>query len=74
VGRLLLTAGWSVLAGRSGIRSDATLTVVFKKQPTSRVEPSDPLDQLAKLGKLRDAGYLTNEEFERKKRSLLDRL
>ena len=74
VGRLLLTVGWSVLAGRSGIRSDATLTVVFKRQPAFRVETSDPLDQLAKLGQLRDAGYLTGDEFEKKKRSLLDRL
>jgi hypothetical protein len=32
----------------------------------------DPLEQLRKLGELRDAGILTNEEFEQKKANLLD--
>jgi len=31
VGRLLLTGGWSVLAGKQGIRSDAAMTVTFVK-------------------------------------------
>jgi len=34
------------------------------------VQP-DPLDQLRKLGELRDAGILTSAEFEAKKRKLL---
>lgn len=35
---------------------------------------ADPLDQLKKLGELRDAGILTPEEFEAKKAALLERL
>jgi Bacterial PH domain/Short C-terminal domain len=34
---------------------------------------ADPLDQLKKLGELRDAGILTPEEFEAKKAALLER-
>ena len=32
------------------------------------------MHQLKKLGELRDAGVLTEEEFEKKKAELLDRL
>src|SRR5688572_25336207 len=32
LGRLLLTGGWSVLAGKSGIRSEGTLTVTFVRE------------------------------------------
>ena len=36
VGRLLVTGGWSVLAGKKGIRSDSSMTVTFvKAQPSS---------------------------------------
>jgi hypothetical protein len=73
VGRLVLTAGWSILAGKRGIRSDATLTVTFRKRQTSRSE-TDPLERIEKLGQLRDAGYLTEQEFEAKKADLLSRL
>jgi hypothetical protein len=37
-------------------------------------QPQDPMDQLRKLGELRDAGVLTNEEFESKKTDILSRL
>lgn len=40
--------------------------------PKAGKEP-DVVDQLERLGKLRDAGVLTAEEFEAKKRELLDR-
>jgi hypothetical protein len=50
-------------------------------QPTSEpdeietAEPQgDPLDQLRKLGELRDLGVLTGDEFEAKKTELLTRL
>jgi hypothetical protein len=36
--------------------------------------PADPLDQIEKLGKLRDSGLVTQEEFEAKKADLLARL
>ena len=39
--------------------------------PTSTV---DPMEQLRKLGELRDAGVLTPEGFEQKKRELLERI
>jgi hypothetical protein len=39
------------------------------------VQPQvDVMDQLAKLGQLRDAGVLTEEEFAAKKADLLGRL
>jgi hypothetical protein len=34
----------------------------------------DPMDELKKLGELRDAGVLTAQEFERTKTELLERL
>jgi hypothetical protein len=39
----------------------------------STVAP-DPVEQLRKLGELRDSGVITPEEFESKKRDLLDRI
>ena len=41
-------------------------------EPTD-IEPVTIPDQIAKLGKLRDSGLLTAEEFEAKKVELLDR-
>jgi hypothetical protein len=40
----------------------------------STAEQPDVLDQVRKLGELRDAGILTADEFEAKKTALLDRL
>ncbi|MGU3435123.1 SHOCT domain-containing protein [Actinomycetes bacterium M1A6_2h] len=34
----------------------------------------DPIEQLTQLGKLRDAGVLTNDEFDRKKAEILSRI
>jgi hypothetical protein len=36
--------------------------------------PLDITDQIKKLAELRDSGAITNEEFERKKAELLDRM
>jgi hypothetical protein len=86
VGRLLLTGGWSVFAGKSGIRSDGTITVTFQKAPVGPAISPNPESQppqsaaletlavLEKMGQLRDAGVLTQEEFETKKAELLSRL
>ncbi|MBL8557993.1 MAG: SHOCT domain-containing protein [Hyphomonadaceae bacterium] len=41
--------------------------------PVAAAEPS-PIEQLERLGKLRDSGILTTEEFEAKKAELLKRL
>lgn len=35
---------------------------------------ADPMEQIRKLGELRDAGLLTPDEFEQKKRELLERI
>ena len=40
--------------------------------PADRIEMSRALEQLRELGSLRDAGYLTEEEFEQLKRKILD--
>jgi hypothetical protein len=52
-------------------RKDEPSTVATPRQASA--EP-DPLDQLKKLGELRDAGVLTADEFEAKKASILERL
>lgn len=45
------------------------------KAPTSPAPaPDTPLDMLTKLGALRDAGVLTSDEFEAKKRDLLAKI
>jgi hypothetical protein len=68
IGRLLATGGLSVLAGEAGVRSRGALTVTFAKRATPPDKTlSDPMDQLRRLGELRDAGILTSEEFESKK-------
>lgn len=44
-----------------------------RQAATAPAAPPDPLEQLRKLGELRDAGVLTAEEFEAKKTELLGR-
>jgi hypothetical protein len=79
-GRLLLTGGLSVFAGRRGIRSKGKLTVTFQRvagEPSTRVaaqEQDDPVSQIRKLAELRDAGILTDDEFTAKKAELLGRM
>lgn len=78
-GRILLTGGLSVLAGRRGIRSKGKITINFQKVPDQRSsgddEPEpvqeDVADQIRKLAALRDEGLLTEEEFASKKKELL---
>jgi hypothetical protein len=43
-------------------------------EPSHDVRSDDPMDQLRKLGELRDAGVLTCDEFEAKKAKLLERI
>ena len=40
--------------------------------PVDRIEMSRALEQLRELGALREAGYLTEEEFEQLKKKILD--
>ena len=75
-GRLLLTGGLSIFAGKRGIRAGGKRTVTWRKQAGEPAAsgPPDVMDQLRKLGELRDAGILTAEEFEAKKAELLARM
>jgi Short C-terminal domain len=75
-GRLLMTGGLSVLAGGRGTRAKGSITVTFHKAQAAPPAPAaaDPIEQLRKLGELRDAGVLTDAEFETKKAELLARL
>jgi hypothetical protein len=43
-GRLLLTGGWSVLAGRKGIRSKGKISVTFQRDAPSQ-QPQQPQPQ-----------------------------
>jgi hypothetical protein len=42
-----------------------------QQQPVEIQQTSDPYLELEKLGKLRDEGILTNEEFDAKKKQIL---
>jgi len=75
-GRLLLTGGLSIFAGKKGIRSKGKLSVTFVKQAVAAAtatatDPVDAADQIAKFAALRDQGILTEDEFQTKKRELL---
>jgi hypothetical protein len=74
-GRLLMTGGLSIFAGRKGIRSKGKLTVTYSHTPApvAANEPS-PVEQLRALAELRDAGLVTPEEYEAKRADLVARL
>lgn len=61
-----------------GILADwATFTYVFKLVPINKKEAEikktdDKYDKLEKLGKLRDDGILTEEEFQKEKKKILN--
>jgi len=40
----------------------------------AKQEPKDPMEQLLQLGKLRDAGLISDEEFEKKKKEIMARI
>ena len=47
-------------------------SAVVSDAATDRMEMSRALEQLRELGSLRDAGYLTEQEFEQLKQKILD--
>jgi hypothetical protein len=53
-------------------KSASTATLARNTTPGGNVDLSRTLEQLRTLGELRDAGYVTAEEFERIKRKILD--
>ncbi len=59
--------------------SASSVTVMFRREPAVSTERAQQLtlslpDQIRALGELRDAGLVTPEEFEAKKRELLARM
>lgn len=59
--------------------ADALRTLVARAEPAPDEPPvaghaPSPLEELERLGRLRDAGMLTAEEFDEAKRKLLDKL
>ena len=55
--------------GNNGITFDPVPGMPLASAPRSE---DDPLDKIAQLGKLRDQGLVTPEEFEAQKKRLLD--
>ncbi len=63
----------------NSIRPKGYLTVTYHRRspdppPPTATEGADVIEQIRRLGELRDAGYLTAEEFNGKKAELLGRL
>jgi len=59
----------------AGPRSRPTPADTVAAPPAAGIiQMPDPLDQIERLGSLRDRGLITDEEFESKKRELLDRM
>ena len=46
----------------------------FSATPEQASSSADPIDQLQRLGQLRDAGILTEDEFQAKKSEILSRM
>lgn len=65
-----------VFAGSIRPKGYLTVTYQLKSPPAEPASGAalDPLDQIRRLGELRDAGVVTPDEFERKKADLLERL
>ena len=79
-GRVLLKGTAVVLFGvvpgmTVGTKSKGAITVAFQKIQVPPPAPSaaDPIEQLRKVGELRDAGGLTESEFQAKKAELMAR-
>ena len=75
-GGLRIPGGSSVDLGsqRSSVPASTTAPVVDAGTELSAVPASDPVEALEKIGKLRDDGTLTEDEFQAKKSELLARL
>jgi hypothetical protein len=50
---------------------DDDLAYIDQQQQPQQSSQTSYLDELERLGKLRDEGYITEEEFEEKKKQLL---
>ncbi|HSO54942.1 MAG TPA: PH domain-containing protein [Actinomycetes bacterium] len=59
---------------RSGVATTQPHPVAADRTPTPPSRSPTPLDDLERLANLRDRGAVTEEEFQRMKRELLDRM
>ena len=59
---------------RAGFATTQPHPVVAARTPTPPTRAPSPLDDLERLADLRDRGAVTEEEFQRMKRDLLDRM
>ncbi|HEX3212491.1 MAG TPA: PH domain-containing protein, partial [Actinomycetota bacterium] len=59
---------------RSGVATTQPHPVAADRTPPSASRSPTPLDDLERLANLRDRGAVTEEEFQRMKRELLDRM
>jgi hypothetical protein len=62
---------------KKGMAQELEGQIIAEKSTSPKIvtqEKEDPIDQLQKLGKLRDAGIISNEEFELKKKELMKRI
>jgi uncharacterized membrane protein YdbT with pleckstrin-like domain len=59
---------------RAGYATTQPHPAVSDRTPTPPTRSSSPLDDLERLADLRDRGAITEEEFQRMKRELLDRM
>ncbi len=67
-------AGMAVVGGVAYYAGRKTAQAEERKAQPSESAPSgdeDKLEQLKKLGELRDAGTITEEEFEREKQKIM---
>jgi len=62
---------------KKGMAQELEGQIIAEKNTSPRVlsqEKEDPIAQLEKLGKLRDSGIITEEEFELKKKELMKKI
>ncbi|WP_083809319.1 SHOCT domain-containing protein [Archaeoglobus veneficus] len=50
------------------------MTQVIEKTPAQKVNKEDPIEKLKKLKELYDLGILSEEEYQRKRKELLEML
>jgi hypothetical protein len=72
----LQSEGWEPIPGESNSADFDVPVILFTRRvgadkPTAAPGTGDPLEALRKLGELRDAGVVTEEEFQAKKKELL---
>ena len=75
VAAMAVVGGGAYYAGRKSAQAQERKTQLAESAPpATSQEPSgqtDKLEQLKKLGELRDAGTITEQEFEREKQKIM---